>query len=79
MIENNPTNVPAAFEMLLEEIEAEIDFQERLGAKAFERHDHDTARKAADRAVQALAFKDKVASLHKEWESSALSHTGHDE
>ena len=26
MIENNPTNVQAAFEMLLEEIEAEIDF-----------------------------------------------------
>jgi len=26
MIENNPTNVSAAFEMLLEEVEAEIDF-----------------------------------------------------
>jgi len=25
MIENNPTNVVAAFEMLLEEVEAEID------------------------------------------------------
>lgn len=26
MIENNPTSVVAAFEMLLEEIEAEIEF-----------------------------------------------------
>ena len=26
MIENNPTNVEAAFEMLLEEVEAEIVF-----------------------------------------------------
>jgi len=26
MIENDPTNVEAAFEMLLEEIETEIDF-----------------------------------------------------
>jgi hypothetical protein len=29
MIENNPTSVVAAFEMLLEEIEAEIDFVNR--------------------------------------------------
>jgi hypothetical protein len=29
VIENNPTNVQAAFEMLLEEIEAEIDFSDK--------------------------------------------------
>jgi hypothetical protein len=32
MIENNPTNVQAAFEMLLEEIEAEIDFINGVGS-----------------------------------------------
>jgi hypothetical protein len=36
MIENNPTNVSAAFEILLEEVETEIDFSDRTGAKAFE-------------------------------------------
>lgn len=37
MIENNPTNVSSAFEMLLEEIEAEIDFTNRTGSKAVPR------------------------------------------
>jgi predicted HTH transcriptional regulator len=41
MIENNPTSVVAAFEMLLEEIEAEIDFVNRVGARAFEARDYD--------------------------------------
>mgnify|MGYP001309435828 CR=1 FL=1 len=31
MIENNPGNVSSAFEMLLEEAEAEIDFFTRMG------------------------------------------------
>ena len=35
MIENNPTNVSWAFEMLLEEVEAEIDFVNGVGLKAF--------------------------------------------
>jgi len=34
MIENNPTNVSAAFEILLEEVETEIDFIDRVGANA---------------------------------------------
>jgi len=33
MIENNPTNVSSAFEMLLEEIEAEIDFVNNVGPR----------------------------------------------
>ena len=36
MIENNPSNVSSAFEMLLEEVEAEIDFVNNVGSKAFE-------------------------------------------
>jgi len=36
MIQNNPTNVSAAFEMLLEEVEAEIEFFNEIGKKAFE-------------------------------------------
>ena len=36
MIENNPSNVSSAFEMLLEEVETEIDSVNGVGAKAFE-------------------------------------------
>jgi hypothetical protein len=50
MIENNPTNVQAAFEMLLEEIEAEIDFINGVGSKAFEKRDYDRARDALEHA-----------------------------
>jgi hypothetical protein len=35
VIENYPTSIAAAFDMLLEEIEAEIDFVSRVGG---ERH-----------------------------------------
>ena len=34
MIENNLTNLVAAFEMALEEIEAEIEFTNKVGARA---------------------------------------------
>ena len=40
MIENDPGNVSSAFEMLLEEIEAEIEFVNGVGAKAFEERDY---------------------------------------
>jgi hypothetical protein len=33
MIENNPSNVSSAFEMLLEEVEAEIDFVNGVGPR----------------------------------------------
>ena len=45
MIENNPTNLVAAFEMLLEEIEAEIEFTGKVGARAFEARDYDCTRR----------------------------------
>lgn len=46
MIENNPSDVASAFEILLEEIEAEIEFINRVGAKAFQMRDYDKAREA---------------------------------
>ncbi len=69
MIENNPTSVVAAFEMLLEEIEAEIEFVNRVGAGAFESRDYDKAKEALERTAQISAFRDKVDSLRREWES----------
>ncbi|MGI6460145.1 MAG: winged helix-turn-helix domain-containing protein [Candidatus Hydrogenedentales bacterium] len=69
MIENNPTSVVAAFEMLLEEIEAEIDFVNRMGAKAFEDRDYDKAKEALERAAQVSGFRDKADDLRQEWET----------
>jgi hypothetical protein len=66
MAQNDPTNVSVAFEMLLETIEDEIDFQGQLGTQAFQKHDYDTAHKAADYAAQIAVFRDKVATLRKE-------------
>lgn len=67
MIENNPTSVVAAFEMLLEEIEVEIDFANRVGARAFESRDYDRANEALERAAQVTAFRDKIDGLRREW------------
>ena len=43
MIEN-PTSVVAAFEMLPEEIEDEIEFVNRVGARAFEGPEYENAK-----------------------------------
>jgi len=73
MIENNPSNVSSAFEMLLEEVEAEIDFVNGVGARAFDARDYDKAREALERAGVLTAFRDKVANLRKEWEQMAAA------
>lgn len=67
MIENNPSNVSSAFEMLLEEVEAEIDFVTSVGSKAFESRDFHKAKEALERSGTLTAFRDRVASLRKEW------------
>jgi restriction system protein len=72
MIENNPTNVQAAFEMLLEEIEAEIDFINGVGSKAFEKRDYDRAREALEHAGKLTGFRDKTVGLKKEWDGFAV-------
>lgn len=73
MIENNPTNVSSAFEMLLEEVEAEIDFVNGVGSKAFEGRDYDKAKEALEQSGTLTAFRDRVATLRKEWEEMAAA------
>ena len=72
MIENNPTNVQAAFEMLLEEIEAEIDFVNGVGSKAFEKRDYERAKEALEHAGKLTGFRDKTVALKKEWDGFAV-------
>ncbi len=69
MTENNSTSVAAAFEMLLEEIEAEIDFVNRAGARAFEESAYDKAKEAIERAKQLTDFRAKADALRREWEN----------
>jgi len=71
MIENNPQDVASAFEILLEEVEAEIDFINGVGSKAFGARDYDRAKEALERAAVLTAFRDKIASLRTEWDALA--------
>ena len=64
-----PNNVVAAFEMLLEEVEAEIDFTSAIGAEAFEKRDFDSAREALEYAGKVTAFRDRIAGMRDEWEA----------
>lgn len=67
MIENNTTSVAAAFEMLIEEIEADIDFVNQQGSKAFEARDYDGARDALEKAAQITAYREKLDAVRREW------------
>ena len=49
MIEINPSRALSAFEMLLEEAEAEIAFVNEVGAKAFDNRDYEKAKEAFER------------------------------
>jgi restriction system protein len=71
MIENNPQDVSSAFEILLEEVEAEIDFINGVGSKAFEARDYDRAKEALERAGVLIGFRDKVSALRVEWDALA--------
>lgn len=73
MIENRPQGVSVAFEILLEEVEAEIDFINGVGAKAFAARDYDRAREVLEHAGIMTVFRDKVAALRREWDVLAAA------
>lgn len=66
-MKHSTTDVPTAFDVLLEEIEAEIGFVDKAGALAFEQRNHDQARQALERADYLTAFRAKVVGLRDEW------------
>jgi len=74
MIGNNPTNVDAAYDILLEQIEAEIDLVNRIGSRAFEAAEYGHAREALARVERLTTHRDKVAILRSEWHSLAPLH-----
>jgi restriction system protein len=71
MVEKEPTTVQAAFEILLEEMETEIEFINQTGAKAFAARNYDAARAVLERADQVTAVREKLAALRAEWEKLA--------
>ena len=73
MIENNPINVSTAFEMLLEEAEAEIDFVKNVGAKAQKARNYGKAKEALERAARLTDLLDRVAGLRQEWNDLAAT------
>jgi hypothetical protein len=80
MIQKNVTSVSAAFDMVLEEIETEIDFINQVGSRSFEERDYDKAKEALEQAGLVTAFRSKVVGLKKEWdELTAAEPAGIDE
>lgn len=71
MIQNNSQDVSTAFEALLEEVEAEVDFVNTVGSRSFEGRDYDRAKEALARAGVLIAFRDKVSALRAEWQTIA--------
>ncbi len=69
MIENNTSNVFAAFKILIEEIGTEIDLVTNVGRIAWERSDYGRANEAGERAILVTAYRDRVVSLRNEWEA----------
>jgi restriction system protein len=68
MKNDNPGDVTAAFEILLEEIETDIESINSSGARAFEKGDYDGARDALERGGHLTGFREKVATLRQEWQ-----------
>jgi len=71
MIENNPQDVSSAFEILLEEVEAEIEFVNNVGAKAFSSGNHERAKEALERVQVLKTFRDRISELRREWDEIA--------
>src|SRR5437660_3511538 len=75
MTEDNLINVFAAFEILLEEIETEIEILNEVGAEAMIKRDYESAREAIERASQVTAFREKIVLLRKDWEKFTATQT----
>ncbi len=69
MNEDNRTNVLAALDIVLEEIEAEIEFVNQDGARTFEVGEYEKARDALERAAKIKNLRDRIATIRGEWET----------
>ncbi|NLN19723.1 MAG: hypothetical protein GX162_10700 [Firmicutes bacterium] len=65
--------VHAAFEILLEEIEAIVSGLNESGAEAFRVGDYDKARQTVAQAESLADFRDKIKALQREWNTLSNS------
>lgn len=79
MKQNLPTNVTAAFELLLEEIEEEIELVNQAGASAFTTGQYDRILSAHQQALRLTEYRAKIAALRKEWGALAVAFDPHSE
>lgn len=79
MVEENTTSVSAAFEMLLEEIETEVELINALGARAFQASDYDGVDHARERIKGVTDFRDRIAALNEEWDAFVAGYAEEDE
>ncbi len=79
MADNNATGVSAAFEILLEEMETEVEMANQVGSRAFERSDYARAREVANRAEWLQGLQDRLSTLHNEWRGQAIEYTSKEE
>jgi restriction system protein len=70
MTDVNPASVEAAFEILLEEIEAEIEFLNKIGAGAFENREYEKAKNALEDVAYVTEFREKINQLSRNWQSA---------
>lgn len=64
---NSETNIHAAFEMLLEEVENEVEFVNSAGARAFQQGDYERVDAARGHALELSEFRDEIARLRTKW------------
>ena len=62
-----PTNISAAFGLLLEEIENEVELANEAGAQAFKNGLYDQVELAKQQAVRLTEYRSKVVALRQEW------------
>ena len=69
MIEDNRPNVLSALDVVMEGIENEIKAANRVGACAFERGDHRSARDVLKRAEELKDLNDRIETIRSEWKT----------
>lgn len=64
-------NIEAAFEFLLEELEAELAHMDRIGVHSLKAHEYDDARDFTDQAAIVTDFRNDVRALRRKWQERA--------
>ena len=79
MIHHNAQNVLAAFDVLMEEMEDELQSIHQAGANALEAGNYDRAQTAIEHARRVMLVHEKIAALKKEWKDAQGAFSGHAE